>query len=280
VNPAVGTNNGTLTLSAATAALAAGVYNRALIVSANGASNSPQTINVTLTIQAPSTVVTWSNPAPIIYGTSLGVTQLNAIANVPGAFNYVPPAGTVLNAGNGQVLNASFVPADTTNYNATNASVTINVLKAGLTITADDKEKIYGADLPAPTATYTGFVNGDTPASLDIPVVLDITATAASPVGDYPITARDAEDASYAITHVDGTLTVTTFEFGWITWNETGQITIEVIGPTSAAFLIEASDDLQAWEPVTYVWNPNGTITIEGQGPDNFPQRYYRGIAP
>ena len=35
-----------------------------------------------------------------------------------------------------------------------------------LTITANNQTKVYGAALPTLTASYTGFVNGDTSASL------------------------------------------------------------------------------------------------------------------
>jgi hypothetical protein len=52
-------------------------------------------------------------------------------------------------------------------------------------------------------------VNGDTAASLSQPVNLSTTATAASPVGSYPIVAAGASSPNYTIAHVDGTLTVT-----------------------------------------------------------------------
>ena len=42
---------------------------------------------------------------------------------------------------------------------------------AALTITADDKSKVYGAALPTLTASYSGFVNGDDASSLTTPVV-------------------------------------------------------------------------------------------------------------
>ena len=42
----------------------------------------------------------------------------------------------------------------------------LTVTPAALTITADNQTKVYGAALPTLTASYTGFVNGDTPASL------------------------------------------------------------------------------------------------------------------
>src|SRR5581483_3357279 len=43
-------------------------------------------------------------------------TQLDAHADVAGTFTYTPAAGTVLNAGDGQSLSATFTPSDTTNY--------------------------------------------------------------------------------------------------------------------------------------------------------------------
>ena len=43
---------------------------------------------------------------------------------------------------------------------------TLTVTPAPLTITADNQTKVYGAALPTLTASYIGFVNGDTSASL------------------------------------------------------------------------------------------------------------------
>ena len=36
-------------------------------------------------------VVTWAKPEDIIYGEELGPIQLNAVANMPGIFEYNPP---------------------------------------------------------------------------------------------------------------------------------------------------------------------------------------------
>ncbi len=45
------------------------------------------------------TVLTWSTPIAITYGTALSSTELNASVMVPGSFVYNPPVGTVLHAG-------------------------------------------------------------------------------------------------------------------------------------------------------------------------------------
>ena len=81
-----------------------------------------------------------------------------------------------------------------------------------LTITANNQTKVYGAALPTLTASYTGFVNGDTSASLTTQPTLTTTATASSHVSGnpYTITASGAVDSDYSITYVAGTLTVTT----------------------------------------------------------------------
>jgi hypothetical protein len=86
--------------------------------------------DATITITKAAPVITWNNPADIVYGTALSSTQLNATANVAGNFNYTPASGTVLNAGSGQSLLSSFTPTDSTNYNAGSKTVMINVLKA------------------------------------------------------------------------------------------------------------------------------------------------------
>ncbi|SPE59113.1 conserved exported hypothetical protein [Verrucomicrobia bacterium] len=158
--------------------------------------------------------LSWANPADIVYGTALGGSQLNATAtynstNVPGTFSYTPPLGAVLNAGQGQTLTVTFTPSDTNSFLPISAQVTLNVDPAPLTITANDASTVYGAALPALTASYSGFVNGDTAASLTSPVSLSTTAATASPVGTYAITASGAADANYTITEVNGTLSVT-----------------------------------------------------------------------
>jgi subtilisin-like proprotein convertase family protein len=160
-----------------------------------------------------SPALSWSQPADILYGTVLGDAELNARAtysstNVPGTFIYTPPAGTILNAGAGQTLSVTFIPADTTGFLPRTTNVTINVLRAPLNITANDTNKLYGAALPAFTATYSGFVNGDSPASLNPQVTLATAATAASPPGGYDISASGAISSNYNITHVNGELTI------------------------------------------------------------------------
>ena len=98
------------------------------------------------------TLLTWNNPAAnICYGTPLSTTQLDATANIPGAFSYTPASGTVLPAGNGQVLNVTFTPYDTADNSSASAQVLVNVVGGQTTPTVS---------APPESATYTGSSQG------------------------------------------------------------------------------------------------------------------------
>lgn len=180
---------------------------------ASGGTNLLTQWSLQITGTAYPTLV-WTNPAAITYGTALSGVQLNATAvynstNVAGTFTYTPAAGTVLNAGAAQTLSVTFTPADTTSLFAVSTNVTINVATAPLTITANDTNNVYGNTPPVLTASYSGFVNGDNAGSLTTPVALATTATSASPIGLYPITAGGATATNYNLTLVGGWLTNT-----------------------------------------------------------------------
>jgi hypothetical protein len=84
----------------------------------------------TLAVGKATPIITWANPADILFGGALSPTQLNATVSTPGTFVYTPALGTVLPVGNGQTLSVSFTPTDTTDFNGATAGVLINVLPA------------------------------------------------------------------------------------------------------------------------------------------------------
>jgi filamentous hemagglutinin family protein len=111
-------------------------------------------------------------------------------------------------------INVSYTLSDGTNGGlASNYSLpsgTIggaSIASKGLTITANDTTKTAGDPLPTFTASYGGFVSGET-SSLVSGLRLATTATASSPAGTYAITPSGATAANYVITYVGGTLTV------------------------------------------------------------------------
>ena len=112
-------------------------------------------------------------------------------------------------SGNPYTITAS--GAADADYTISYVNGSLSVTPASLTVTADAKSKAYGAALPALTASYSGFVNGDTAANLTTQAALSTTATAASHVSGspYTITASGAADADYTISYVNGSLSVT-----------------------------------------------------------------------
>jgi len=165
------------------------------------------TASVTLNVTKAASTITWPSPNPIVYGTALGVTQLNATANVPGTFVYSPAAGTVPGAGT-RTLSVTFTPSDTANYIGSSASRSLTVAPAPLTIRAIDSSKVFGAPLPSFSASGAGFVNGDSFASLAGSLTFSTSATVTSAVGTYAVTPSGLGSPNYSITFANGALTV------------------------------------------------------------------------
>ena len=126
--------------------------------------NPAASATATLTATKSTPTIAWSAPTDITYGTSLSATQLNATSSVLGTFSYTPSVGTLLQAGPSQSISVTFTPADSSTYNATSATVSINVLKATPVIGWNNPaDVIYGvalgsAQLNANTPTAGSFI--------------------------------------------------------------------------------------------------------------------------
>lgn len=103
------------------------------------------TSSVTLTILPATPLVTWAPPAAIAYGTPLGSAQLNAHADVEGAFVYEPGPGSIIPLGV-QTLSVTVYPASA-DYTMTVASVSIVVNPAVPVITWTPVAMVSGTAL-------------------------------------------------------------------------------------------------------------------------------------
>src|SRR6202044_3447392 len=90
-------------------------------------------------------------------------------------------------------------------YNVVHNTGTLTIGQAPLTVTADNANRTYGAANPTFSASATGAVNGDTFTFTESTI-----ATAASPVGTYPIVpvATGTNLADYTVVYNNGTLTI------------------------------------------------------------------------
>jgi sugar lactone lactonase YvrE len=150
--------------------------------------------------------ITWATPAAITYGTALSNSQLNASASIPGTMNYSVLLGNKLPAGT-HTITATFTATDTS-YGSFQKSVKLTVNKAPLTITAQNASRDEGKANPSFTVTYSGFVNGEDERVLGGTLTFNTNATINSPAGTYTITPSGLTSSNYAITYVNGTLTV------------------------------------------------------------------------
>jgi len=99
--------------------------------------------------------------------------------------------------------------ASDANYTFSYVAGTVTVNAAPLTITASSPSMTYGGTVPSITVlSYSGFVNGDSSASLTTQATCTTTATSASPVGSYPSSCSGAVDANYTISYTQGSVKV------------------------------------------------------------------------
>ena len=94
------------------------------------------------------------------------------------------------------------------NYEITFNNGKLTVAKVALTITAEDKDIIYGTPAPEFTVAYQGFIGEETEAELGGELAFACEYTIGFNAGDYAITPSGLTSDNYDITFVDGKLTV------------------------------------------------------------------------
>ena len=212
-NPSSLTTQPTVTTTA-TAASPAGGYP----ITPHGGSSPNYTftyVNGTLAVAQAVLTIT-ANPAGSVYGGPLVArgaltVSYSGFANGDGPGNMTaPPTVTNMATPGSPAGSYTLIPSGAVNPNYVieyiNGLYTIS--PAPLTITAVNQTMTYGGTVPALTASYSGFVNGDRASSLTTPPTLTTTATSSSAAGAYPITASGAADPNYTITNNPGTLTI------------------------------------------------------------------------
>ena len=173
--------------------------------------NGVTALTATLTITKAQTVIdtsaivtdyTYDGLSHTVDGATLTKGETGAVIEYSSnrTFTNVPAGGK---------LTVTIFVNDSTNYIGASATVEINVKKASLTITANDKSIFYG-DSPANDGIDepVGFVNGETVANLKGAAVYSYDYAKGGNVGDYVITVSGYTSANYEITFVAGALHV------------------------------------------------------------------------
>ncbi|MDB5350298.1 MAG: dystroglycan-type cadherin-like domain repeat protein, partial [Planctomycetota bacterium] len=184
--------DGTFSTSIDTHAISASATSYTVNYSFAGDGNFVATNDVTtsLTVARATPPITWADPSDIVFGTLLSGTQLNASTSVAGSFSYSPAVGARPNAGNGQILSATFTPTDTTNYLTVPGTVHLNVLRA---------QPIFSLLTASQSIAY---------GKSSIDVTGKLAATSAIPAGQLVTIAVGSTTASVMV-QADGTFSAT-----------------------------------------------------------------------
>ncbi len=215
----------------------------------------------TLTIgQAPLTIT--ANNQSMTYGGSLPALTAGYTGLVNGDTS-AAISGLVLSTAEASSPAGSYPitasGASDPNYSISCLPGTLTIGPATLTVTADDQTRAYGAADPAFTASYSGFVNGDTLATSNVTGSPSLTSsdTSASSVGTYPILAAQGTLAAqdYTFRFVNGTLTVTQ-----------EVVTVDsdqgsLAASSNVAYVIGADADVAVGSPVTLA--SGGLVTVQ-----------------
>jgi hypothetical protein len=181
---------------------------------------------------------------PIIYTSSNP-----AVATIVSGNIHIVSAGTA-------VITAS--QASDGFYPAASVARTLTVNQALLTITAVNKIKFEGDVNPVFTATYTGFVLGETQTNLLTPAVFSTTAVLTSLPGNYPITVSGATATNYSISFVNAILTVQAKQAQTITFNA---LATKTYGNADfAAGAVSTNSTI----PITYATSDVNVATVTG----------------
>jgi alpha-tubulin suppressor-like RCC1 family protein len=116
------------------------------------------------------------------------------------------PVGTNTAVGSYPITAAGLTAS---NYTLQFVPGTLAIAAAPLTITGTSAQRVYGAANPVFTATFSGFVNGQTSSALGGTLSVTSPAVATSPAGTYAIIPGGLTSGNYSLSFVNGTLTIT-----------------------------------------------------------------------
>jgi len=170
---------------------------------------------------------------------------------ITGSVTYGGTAVGAVNAGTYTIVpDVSGLSADNYTFTPSNGTLTIN--KVTLTVTADDKSKVFdGSPFTAFTRTITGFVNSETESVISGSVTYSGTAVGATAVGTYTITpvVSGLSATNYNFTLVNGRLTIGA-------WNALGYGFYAPVGADAAHSVFTAAPgSAPSGKPASMEWN-------------------------
>ncbi len=242
---------GTLTASVNLAGLAAGTYNATITVTAVGATNTPRTAPVTLTVTA----------APVPPTIGLSPSNLS-FTGVQGGANPSAQTVSVSNTGGG-----------TLNWSVSDSAAWLTLSPASGTAPSSATASVSTSGLTAGTynATITVAATGATNTPQTVPVTLTVTAAPVPPTIGLSPSSLSFTGAQGGANPANQTLSVTNTGGGTMSWSVSDNAAWLTLSPTSGSTTpgtVTVSVNLTGLTAGTY----NATVTITATGATNTPQ--------
>ena len=254
-----GTDAGNYTLSAQPTGVTGSITKKTVTVTSGiSASNKTYDGTTTATLSGTNAVI-----SDMVNGDALSVSATGAFADK--------------DAGSDKTVNISSITLtgnDKDNYAlatiGNQATTSANISKKDLSITADDKNVSYGDPAPNYTASYSGFVSGESESNLSGSLSFSCSYTSSSNTGTYSIMPSGYTSSNYNISYNNGTLTVSgaTIDYigGTITYDQNGyDITLDEgtgsANPLPSGFI----HDLDYSRTLTAPGTGEGDVKIGGE---------------
>jgi hypothetical protein len=208
--------------------------------------------------------------ASVLSGAASITTAAGANSTVPGS-----PYPIVVTQGS---LSAA-------NYNFGLVNGNLTITPAMLTATADNQSRAYGTTNPVFTASYGGFVNGESTNVVSGSPALSTTADSESAPGGYPIQIATGtlSATNYVFTFNNGNLTVSSLPAVLsiqVITDPTNAVVVSAVGlPPNNTYQILGSTDMLNWAVI-------GTAQCAADGSLYFtnvvtsPAQFYRTVGP
>lgn len=189
-------------------------------LNASGLSSSNYSINyipgrlnifpIQLTVSGPFVTKTYGAPVPQFTADELtysGFILGDGPSVLSGSFNFLTDATQTMPAGQFTSVFPDASNVKATNYFIVSTGGKLTVTKAPLTVQASSVAINYG-QTPSFSATYSGFVLGETPAVLSGTLQFSPSASTRFAAGSYSITPGGLSSSNYSFQYLPGTLTV------------------------------------------------------------------------
>ncbi len=223
--------------------------------------------------------LTFDAVADKTYGDAAFAVNVNSDLGLTAQYNMVSGPAT-MNEGMVQITGVGEVVVEATHAGndsvyAASTQLTIQVLPASLTVTADDISIDYGSEIPQLTYSYSGFVNGEDSEALTIAPSVSCSATSSSDAGTYDIIVTGGAADNYNMSYVNGTLTINqvsqTITLEPILDQDSTTTTVPITASSSSGLALEFSVTGPATiDGMNLILDGNlGTVTLTASQPGN-----------